>query len=482
MKKVLFLLILSLSLISLRAFAFELGDRIEYSEGDSFVTGTVTNKINTQDGQEFLSVKLDGVDKKVHGPSEIFKKHTQDPTPSSSNFADIPAQLSKVDDALRYGVIPPSAECASNKVPETRFTIPMPRSYSINLMWINKTLKTDQKYISTSKDKKTLNAELIDPILKWALANPEAEVNLWYDSMHATKEQVHDTQNELSEQLEESGIKNVRLRDVREIPIVKANPDAFSDQIPIYHRVDLFKPIILVHSIESEKRDSAIFTDLEVGNQRVSKDRMGKNELFKPSVMKKVSKYGLILNKGGISEKGRAENQFLQLVDNPRMISSIKHAIINTNLARTEYALNHPDKELWVPELEAGSVYISTQQDVFNYYNSTSSGNTIKVRPDVLGLGTPSDPWIDYRPEEHGYTPFGNGFMPRMHSPFVITQDGEAERPEEVTQFAAKKVGFNSPARRVGVRNGNAHSTDWSHLIPRPPADGGNTYHVEYWK
>jgi hypothetical protein len=352
--------------------------------------------------------------------------------------------------------------------------VPIPSSYSINLMWINKTLNPSQKYLLSAKDDDDLKEKLLNPVIKWAVSNPTAEVNLWYDSVFVNENALRSTEDILKAQLKEKGLQNVSLRDVREIPIVEANPDAFSDHTPVYYRVDMLKPIIIVHSIESEKKDAAIFSDLEVGDRRPNQDRMGKDELFKPSVMKKLSTAGLVLNKSHF----RNENQFLQLVNNPRMISAIKHVIINANLLRAETALNHPEKKYFIPALNR-PVYPSTQQEVFYYYyDLIASEKVIKVRPDVIGEGSKMDPWVDYDPEKHGYLPLGNIRSSRSETPLVL-YNGELMGRSQVIKGLSLDYETIGPARNVHVRNGNDHPPSLSEF--QPPLEG-KIYRVQFWK
>jgi hypothetical protein len=376
-----------------------------------------------------------------------------------------------------------------------------PKSYSINLMWINKSLSPDQEFLATAKqlahgrekiaketetDEEAMKEALLGPALKWAIANPEAEVSLWYDSVHATKDQVENTQNILKKQLEEKEIeekkeiKNVTLRDVREIPIVKANPDAFSDFPDIYYRIDMLKLIILVHSIENEKKDAAVFSDLQVGDKRSKHDRMSKNELFGKSTLKDLKAVGLIHN--------HEENQFLQLSNDPRMISAIKHAVINANLFRAETALNHPDKETresLVPML-GEPLHKDTIRQVYKYYASTGPGKLLKVRPDIVDKGTKDAPWLEYHPEEHGYLPLGNAYSRRMREPYILksplySKNFDGLLLNEVIDFAdSDDLDWNN-SRDVDVRVGNGHHFTWPDLIPRPPTDG-ERYRIQYWK
>lgn len=54
-----------------------------------------------------------------------------------------------------------------------------------------------QKYISSAKDKDSLHRNLLTPVIKWAVANKDTEVNLWYDSVHTSVEAIYETKKEL---------------------------------------------------------------------------------------------------------------------------------------------------------------------------------------------------------------------------------------------------------------------------------------------
>jgi hypothetical protein len=343
--------------------------------------------------------------------------------------------------------------------------------YSINLMWINKKLIAERIYINDAKTESELSEQLLVPALKWAKANPSATVNLWYDSVHTSQESLKRTQEVLASLMaKEYKDSIVHLRDVREIPIVKDNPDAFSDYLPVYFRVDLLKAIIVVDAIERLGDDSAIFSDLEVGDWRTNKDRMSKEELFSPlnEDSSRFAKAGLILNK----EISRNENQFIQLYNNPAMIFAIQHAVINVNLTRAISALSLKHKKRWLEEdcvqSLATVVYPSIQVDVFAFYEAiTSPEYRLTVRPDIVGKGTCNDTWVLYNPDEHGYTPFGLHCFNRTG--VVIYRQNENGKNECIrvkTVFKLPEVEISDGAgRKVDVRGGSDHYK-FAYLLP----------------
>ena len=350
--------------------------------------------------------------------------------------------------------------------------------YSINLLWINRTLVDGQRFLSPAQSEEELNERLLRPVLGWAVANPEARVCLWYDSAFATQESVPATLRVLQDQMKRSRVSNVALRCIRSIGIVAANPDCFSDQLPLYYRVDILKPIILVNAIESEGDDAAIFSDLEVGDLRPGRTRMGRAELFSPAVMDGLQTHGLLLNR----VCGRSENQFLQMVRDDRMIRAIKDALVNVNLLRAVTGLNsHIDPNI---SSLVTAPFMSTLQDVFYYYQGTATGSSIKVNPCVINRGRSTDPWIDFDPRVHGHAPFGLTFSPRQ----PIGLEPDPENPGgwlEVNNMLRfpDHVGLNlGHSREVNVRNGNAHSYLVAERVARTPADGGDLFCCTLWE
>lgn len=345
--------------------------------------------------------------------------------------------------------------------------------YSINLLWVNRTLDPGQPYLSSARNEGALVNQFLAPAMKWAVANPQAEVSLWYDSVMATRDAVSATQAILDNHLHHDHITNLRLRDIRDLPIVKKNPDAFSDQTPIYFRVDILKAILILNAVENEHNQAAVFADLEVGDLRRDKLRMNKAELFDAPTMRLLSQAGCLLN-----GNRNVENQFFQILNDGRTLAAIKYAVINVNLVRAITALN--DKEILYIIGLGNAVYRSEHFDLLKYFKATVAGLHLKVRPDIIGRGSSTDAWIDYDPKIHGYAPFGLYYMERGSEVASKDASGEFLLQNQILQFPVETKGVVY-WRDVQVRNGRHHVASRSELVHREPAGGGTVYHCELW-
>ena len=331
--------------------------------------------------------------------------------------------------------------------PVTSLDIPEPDSYSIHLMWINKTKNEAQPYICAEQSEADVTQRLLRPAIEWARANPDANVFIWYDSEHTTSAAVENTHTLLTQLMQGNQISNLKLRDVRDIPIVQNNPDAFSDLIPVYFRVDLLKCMILVDAIEREHQDSAIFSDLEIGDGRPAKDRMTKQELFAPEIMKLLNEAGLILGLNG----PREENQFIQLINKKNMIEALKIVVINAGLMRLMHMLNTYGPR-YLPQM-AQSVFVSMGQSLPKYY-------TALEKQEAIGVYIKGSPIEPFSLDKHGYEPFGllvnpSGYMqPTLRYP-----------PGDIT-CATRNVDC--------IRGGNSH--EGYDFVPRAPANGSDHY------
>ena len=334
--------------------------------------------------------------------------------------------------------------------------------YSINLMWLNRTKDNTQPYIGPSRSEDKLAEKLLAPAIKWSIANPEGRVNLWYDSIHTTPEAVENTQRVLSKLLAENHIRNLQLRDIRDIAIVANNPDVFSDQIPLYFRVDLLKAIIVVDSIESEGNDAAIFSDLEVGDLRPNHDRMTKDTLFSPHILKRLDDAGLILN----GTDSGPENQFLQLGRNQEMIDAIKQIVINANLTRAIIRLNRvrsgeQEDEKIISGLNQ-FIYLSMISQLYPYYYAKKS-ESIPIR--IIGPGLPAD--LEYDIDQHGYGPLGLDLTNSVDFPsqtrLCYPQNHESEVNQHVDFFVSR--------RDLDVRGSHSHLYD-NDIVKGSPASG----------
>jgi hypothetical protein len=335
--------------------------------------------------------------------------------------------------------------------------------YAINLMWLNRTKDNTQTYIGPSRSEEELAKKLLAPAIKWSIANPEGRVNLWYDSIYTTSEAVENTQRVLSKLLAENNIRNLQLRDIRDIAIVAKNPDVFSVQTPLYFRIDLLKAIIVIDSIESEGNDAAIFSDLEVGNLRPNHDRMTKDTLFSPQILKRLDEAGLILN----GTSSGPENQFLQLGRNQEMIDAIKQIVINANLTRAIIRLNRVRAGTTEPEGEKiisglnQLVYLSMISQLYPYYYAKKS-ESIPIR--IRDGGLPAD--LEYDIDQHGYGPLGLDLINSVDFPSQTRLYYPEKHESEVNQH----VDFCVSRHDLDVRG--SHSHPYGDIVKGSPASG----------
>lgn len=59
--------------------------------------------------------------------------------------------------------------------------------YSINLIWLNRTLDINQEYIF----RKHKSSTILDSAAKWQVENPNAKINIWYDGLLSTLESIN---------------------------------------------------------------------------------------------------------------------------------------------------------------------------------------------------------------------------------------------------------------------------------------------------
>lgn len=345
----------------------------------------------------------------------------------------------------------------------------MPTRYGINLMWVNQTLDPNQPYLSKNKTEEEAIANFLDKAKKWKVANPEAEVNIWYDSQFATKEAIAATQRLLDTKVQPELSSKIRLRDVREIDIVKNNPDVFSDMIPIYFRVDLLKLIIIIQNIEQDANDVAIFSDLEVGDRRPNQDRMGKNELFKEEVMNQLSIMGITL---GIDGWGKVENQFIQVLNMPQTLTALK-ITIDANMFRVISMCNLA-KEKGLKGLLAeltsacfASLKRETPALIYGLKAQTEK-DKIKVNAKLLNINA-TEEWIDYDPYVHGCLPLGNFFKAAYVVPLIIEKDGSLTYQHKYIKLPQVPLKGRDD---MDTRTGMDHSVNVDALPDRNPTQG----------
>lgn len=206
-----------------------------------------------------------------------------------------------------------------------QLVINYPQQYSINLMWINRGLKADQKYIYPSGEddgKKFLNT-----IVAWAGKNPESIICLWFDSNTTTQEAVKNTQEAFNQEVAKFGkdIAKLELRDIRDLTIVKNNYDVFSSDIPVYLRADLLRAVLAEEILQQNKHSYFVYADFDV-------KPLSKTELFDTKTLENLKKYHFVMahenNTLGF------ENSFQIFTYDENLLKAANVMLIEANLMR----------------------------------------------------------------------------------------------------------------------------------------------------
>ena len=327
------------------------------------------------------------------------------------NFNFLPASASFLK---KSGFFSTDKDLSFHKKP-TKEQLNKKHSYSINLMWINDKKDDSGDYVCSGKTKKEMNNQMVKQLEKWHSANPGTEINLWFDSQRTNEKAINNTK----ELLEEVGSKYlVKLRDIREIPIVRDNPDLFSSKIPSYFLIDILKLIICVYEMETGKKDSAIYADQSIG-EKVYYGKTEK-ELYERAVLKKLYKFGMLFNSDAAN---MVENQFIQTLNSPELIESMKHAV-NCCLHIASNNLNHafrkqkPNYLTYLYNIPFGASRILVHA---YFLFITTNRDNIKIRADIVKKEGRKDEWITYDPKIHGYILYGNIYL---HEKACVYFDG----------------------------------------------------------
>jgi hypothetical protein len=157
--------------------------------------------------------------------------------------------------------------------------------YDVNVMWINKELKKEQKGISPEND------TFIATILGWAKCNENGIVNVWFDSQSTSAEAIKNTQAKLNKYSGIATIAPIALKDIRSLPEVQENSDVFSTKMPVYFRVDLARSIVLHNAIcDKESTYYSVYSDLDIVP-------ISREYLFDSETLSDLKQHGIVMAK-----------------------------------------------------------------------------------------------------------------------------------------------------------------------------------------
>ena len=284
----------------------------------------------------------------------------------------------------------------------------IPSKYSIEILWINSSKDEAQPFVHRARTLPDLKAEFLDPIFGWAEQNPNAVVHVWFDSEMTTDTALHATQ-ELVEgwQRANSAAAPIVFKNIRELAVVRAHPEAFAQGVATYFRVDLAKVLTSLDSIEKDISYS-VFADLDL-------TPIGPEELFDPETLEKLSVFGIVVNED--QHKYKFENQFHILSQSHSHVrEAIQYVLIQANIEKLQLieqgklvrrAISTYPVRMDEAAKYAQMVYNSYSQ-MFQYlYSICGLGKGIVTS--CVGSdedGNPIEEKVTYVKETHGLAPF----------------------------------------------------------------------------
>lgn len=206
------------------------------------------------------------------------------------------------------------------------------RDYSLNFLWVN--LKPQDRSENTAKNifKDGLNVAenadcLKDPdmlrkimekneqpseewakikktftykISRWADANPNAQINLWYDSALVTQQAQQKTFDMMQAISKSKGV-DLKLRDIRQINLEGEIKNSLHPRAPVYFRVDLLKAVITDYMLDTNENGKyCVVSDIDI-------EPMSAQQIFDGRTVDFLDSKGYVFNRIGY---GDFENSF----------------------------------------------------------------------------------------------------------------------------------------------------------------------------
>ena len=201
-------------------------------------------------------------------------------------------------------------------------------------------------------------------VFNWAEKNHGGIVNIWFDGAMLPKDAPQNTLAIIKKHANKNPeMASIELRDVRTIPMVTENSDAFSSDLPVFFRVDLLRPIIAMYMLENNETDRFVYADLDV-------EPMTQEQLFDDETMRYLKKFGIVMARGGYQG---FENSF-QIISNynKNLLEAINFALIGLNLERGKIIYKKfketPNAIFSTTNDRAGSEFRDISEDVYDDY------------------------------------------------------------------------------------------------------------------
>lgn len=280
------------------------------------------------------------------------------------------------------------------------FSVLADQSYSLNLMWINKAINPENKYIFPEVERN--GKQIITQVRQWAELNPDVKLHFWYDSNFTTPEQIHNTEaiiNMLEEYNKSINRRNAKivLKDLREFfNTFTGNKLIFSSGIPLYFRLDLLRLMVSLDEVRHCQQSCySFYSDVDVTPTNLE-------SLMTEATKVNLSEIGLAF-KSDIG--GHFENSFHVLSNQqPLMLKALEEAgiksainVATTFLAKKDQGARMPEGQViyWL-QLPAvylyfyhlmGKMGLSLNGEIL----SKNEDNSNKFTPDPIDQG-----WVSY--------------------------------------------------------------------------------------
>lgn len=212
------------------------------------------------------------------------------------------------------------------------------KNTTILMLWIN---KTKQEQAIPTPINRTYKAgplsytQKIDPFIrleKWH-KKTQCPVIFYYDGEVTSEEGVKDLEIKIHN-YEKNG-QNIKVKDIREIDLVKENPDCFEPKVPIYFRSDLLKIVCSLDHLKNRPKNSVVvYTDFSVKPIQSFPyfNLLGKKFLFDKKTIHDLKTIGFIAGKMAFCNA--YENGFHMMSNcQDKMIEALKIALVKPGIS-----------------------------------------------------------------------------------------------------------------------------------------------------
>lgn len=205
-------------------------------------------------------------------------------------------------------------------------------------------------------------------ISKWADANPEAQINVWYDSALVTQKAQLKT-FEMVQALSKSRNVNLALMDIRSLPNIKGEIEhSLHPGAPLYYRVDLLKVLIADYMTDSGSKNTAkycVISDIDV-------HPMSSGQIFDQRTLEYLTSNGYAFNRVGLFD---FENSFFIFNKEKKDLHVHNRAILESISCNIREMRSYPLDTSFLSKYVMGSQYVFDRYSQFRREMNESADN-----------------------------------------------------------------------------------------------------------